>query len=359
GWLLASQLALLAAIVFLATRDPATATLSIGLGALLVAAASATQDIVIDAFRIESLDPDQQAAGMASYVAAYRVGMLVSGAGVIGVTAWLEAKGYSKGTAWTLAFVLAGATLVVGMLATLLSREPAQTSASLGTVAARADRGTLLARFLGTAIGAFTSFLTRKGAIVALLFVLLYKLCDAVAGVMTGPFVLSLGYDKATYAGIVKGVGLAATLIGGFAGGLVARALPLVAALWLGAILQMASNLVFVWLGTVTPSVGALTVAIVAENLAGGIGTVIFVAYLSALCSSPAHTATHYALLTALASTGRTFIAAFSGYAAKSLGWPGFFLMTVVLALPSLAVLVWLIRGGHFAALGGERRDGA
>ncbi len=124
---------------------------------------------------------------------------------------------------------------------------------------------------------------------------------------------MSLGYTKATYAAIVKGVGLAALLIGGFAGGAVARALPLSTALWLAAFLQMFSNLVFVWLGYQPPSTEALTVAIVAENFSGAIGTVIFVAYLSALCRNPLHTATQYALLTALASTGRTFFSSGTG----------------------------------------------
>jgi PAT family beta-lactamase induction signal transducer AmpG len=168
---------------------------------------------------------------------------------------------------------------------------------------------------------------------------------------MTGPFVLSLGYDKATYAGIVKGVGLAASLAGGFAGGFVAAAMPLAPSLWLAALLQGVSNLVFVWLATLPPDGMALAVAIVVENFTGGIGTVIFVAYLSALCNRPGHTATQYALLTALASVGRTMIGATSGIAAATLGWPLFFLATTVAALPGLAVLAWLQARGHFAGL--------
>ena len=125
----------------------------------------------------------------------------------------------------------------------------------------------------------------------------------------------------------MKGVGLAALLIGGFAGGAVARALPLATALWLAAIMQMLSNLAFVWLGWQEPSTLALTVAIIVENFAGAIGTVIFVAYLSALCRNPLHTATQYALLTALASTGRTLFSSGTGYAAEALGWPLFFVV--------------------------------
>jgi PAT family beta-lactamase induction signal transducer AmpG len=172
---------------------------------------------------------------------------------------------------------------------------------------------------------------------------------------MTAPYVLSLGYTKAAYAAIVKGVGLAALLIGGFAGGAVARALPLASALWLGAVIQMVSNLVFVWLGWQETSTWALTTAIVIENFAGAIGTVIFVAYLSALCHNPLHTATQYALLTALASTGRTFLSSGTGFAAEALGWPLYFVGTALAALPALALMVWLQERGHFRALDADR----
>ena len=144
-------------------------------------------------------------------------------------------------------------------------------------------------------------------AVVVLVFVVLYKFCDAFAGAMTAPFVIDLGFSRNDYAAIVKGVGLAATLIGGFAGGVLARAYPLAACLWIGAFLQMASNLVFTWQALVGVDLWALTLTIIVENFTGAIGTVIFVAYLSALCQSPLHTATQYALLTALCG-GRTHV---------------------------------------------------
>jgi PAT family beta-lactamase induction signal transducer AmpG len=350
GWLVATQLVLMAAIVYLGTRDPLAAPLAVGLGAVLVAAASATQDIVIDAFRVESLAPEEQAAGMASYVAAYRIAMLVSGAGVIGLTALLEARGFDKATQWPVAYAACAALVLVGTIAVLLAREPAvQAAIAAAPGAGRADA---LTRVLAAAKGAFADLLAREAAIAVLVLVILFKLCDALAGTMTGPFVLQgLGYDKATYAAIVKGVGLAASLAGGFVGGAIAGALRLGPALWLGALLQMLSNLVFVWLALQARSTWALTVAIVIENFAGAIGTVIFVAYLSALCRSPLHTATQYALLTALASTGRTVLAAGSGYAAAALGWPLFFLATIAAAVPSLVLLAWLRGRGHFEKL--------
>jgi MFS transporter, PAT family, beta-lactamase induction signal transducer AmpG len=351
GWLVAAQILLIATILFLGTRDPVSAPLTVGLGALLVAFASATQDIVIDAFRVESLRPEEQAAGMASYVAAYRVGMLASGAGVIGLTAWLEVRGLDKLAVWPIAYAVAAALVVVGLLAVLAAREPG--AAEAGTEAG----SDALVRVARAAEGAFSEFLARDAALAVLAFVILYKLCDALAGAMTAPFVLQLGYDKATYAAIVKGVGLAALLIGGFAGGAVARALPLSTALWLGAILQMASNLAFVWLGFQLPTAAALTAAIVVENFTGAIGTVIFVAYLSALCRNPLHTATQYALLTALASTGRTVLSAGTGFVAEAIGWPAFFVFTTLSALPALALLAWLQRRAHFAELDGAKES--
>jgi PAT family beta-lactamase induction signal transducer AmpG len=344
GWLVASQLLLISTILFLGTRDPVNAPIAVGFAALLVAFASATQDIVIDAFRVESLAVEEQAAGMAGYVAAYRVALLVSGAGVVALTAWLESCGLDKSVVWPLGYAVAGLLVLAGLLAALLAREPVQSEGVR-------EEEDAVARVLNAARGAFADFLTREAAIAALVFIVLYKLCDALAGTMTEPFVLSLGYDKATYAAIVKGVGLAALLAGGFAGGALARVIPLVTALWLGAVLQTVSNLGFVWLAYQAATVWALTAAIVIENFTGAIGTVVFVAYLSALCRNPLHTATQYALLTALASTGRTVLSSGTGFVAQAIGWPAFFLATTAAALPALVLLKWLQTRAHFRDL--------
>ncbi|HJZ30017.1 MAG TPA: MFS transporter [Hyphomicrobiaceae bacterium] len=348
AWLLATQVTLMAAIAFLGTRDAITAPVSVGLAALVVAFASATQDIVIDAYRIESLAPHEQAAGMASYVAAYRIGALVSAGGVTALTEWLEVLGIDKMRAWSIGYAIAALLMLVGMVASLLAR-PGRGTPTLGAAPAA------LGRVLATAHGAFADILAQRDAFVVLALVILYKLCDALAGAMTGPFVLALGYHKATYAAVGNGVGLAALLIGGFAGGAVARALSLDGALWLGALLQMLSNLGFVWLNAQIVSPWALTVAIVIENFSGAMGTVFFVAYLSRLCHNPLHTATQYALLTALASTGRTVLSAGTGYLAALAGWPGFFLLTTLAAVPALIVLAVLQRRGHFAELADAR----
>jgi PAT family beta-lactamase induction signal transducer AmpG len=350
GWLVFSQLLLIAAIAFLAFCDPVASPYWVAVGALLVAAASATQDIVIDAFRIESLDESEQAAGMAAYVAAYRIGMLASTAGALFLVSGFEGLGFGKEGAWSAGYLAMAALVVIGIATTLIATEPAKSATAEIEHAAHA-RENPVARVAKAAYASFADFLTRDSAIVILVFVVLYKFCDAFAGAMTAPFVIDLGFSRNDYAAIVKGVGLAATLIGGFAGGALARAYPLVTSLWIGAFLQMASNLVFTWQALVGVNLWALTVTIIVENFTGAIGTVIFVAYLSALCNNPLHTATQYALLTALAAVGRTYLSAGAGFVAERTGWPMFFVISALTALPSLVLLVWLQRRGSFKNL--------
>jgi len=346
GWLIFTQMLLVAAIAFLGMGDPAHSLSLVIFGAVLVATASATQDIVVDAFRVESLEVSEQGAGMAGYVAAYRIGMLVSGAGVLFLVAWLESAGVARDAVWMWGYAGAAGCMIIGMGASLLATEPEAPG-----VAAEHARQNPLKRLAESAVGAFGQFLSRNGAIIILLFVVLYKFCDAFAGALTAAFVINIGFDKATYAAVVKGVGLAAALIGGFAGGSVARALPLATSLWIGGFLQMFSNFTFSWLAVVGVSVPALTFTIIVENFTGAIGTVIFVAYLSALCGDRAHTATQYALLTALAAVGRTTLASGGGFIAEATGWVWFFIITAIAAIPSLLLLAWLQRIGHFKEL--------
>jgi PAT family beta-lactamase induction signal transducer AmpG len=350
GWLLLSQLLLVVAIVLLGFSDPAHAPWLVALAALLVATASATQDIVVDAFRIESLMENEQAAGMASYVAAYRLGMLVSGAGAFYVVDGAKWYGLGIGTAWIVSYAVMAACVVIGILTTLCATEPDKSAAASADHAAHA-RDNPLQRVAVAAIGAFSEFLTREMAVVSLAFVVLFKFADALAGVMTAPFVYDLGFSPTEYATIIKGGGLAATLIGGFAGGFLARAYPLPTCLWIGGVLQALANLAFSWQAAVTPSWMTLSIAITVENFTSAIGTVIFVAYLSALCRNPLHTATQYALLTALAAFGRTYLSAGSGFIAAATGWGWFFAICAAAGLPGLVLLAWLQRRGHFAAL--------
>jgi PAT family beta-lactamase induction signal transducer AmpG len=347
GWLIFSQILLIASIVFLGLADPASSPWLVALGALLVAAASATQDIVIDAFRVESLDESEQAAGMASYVAAYRIGMLASTAGALFMVSGFEVWGLGKHAAWSAGYIAMAALVVVGMIATLAATEPRQS----GAAEAEHRKEQPLARLIETSVSAFREFLSRDMALAALVFVILFKLTDALAGVMTGPFVIDIGFSRNEYAAIIKGLGLAATLAGGFAGGFVARAYPLATSLWIGGILQAIANFGFSWQASIGHNLTALSIAITLENFTSAIGTVIFVAYLSALCRNPLHTATQYALLTALAAVGRTYLSAGAGYIAAAAGWVWFFAICAFAAIPSLLLLAWLQRRGHFDAL--------
>jgi MFS transporter, PAT family, beta-lactamase induction signal transducer AmpG len=381
GWLALTQMWLMAAILFLGCCDPTSSPALIAAGALMVAAASATQDIVIDAFRIESLSESEQAAGMASYVAAYRVGMLVSTAGAMFLVSGAEALGFGKHEAWTAGYAAMALFVLIGVAAVLAATEPEQSAIARPTGAA----GQALRRMIGVGLVmlatyellswlapgrqwlsslallaliivlAIREFRERDWTIVELVailvFVVLFKFTDALSAAVTPAFVHDLGFSRNEYAAVIKGVGLAATLLGGFAGGFVARALPLAACLWIGGIVQAVANLAFSWQAVVGYDIAWLTFAVVVENFASAIGTVIFVAYLSALCSNPLNTATQYAVLTALAAVGRTFLAAPGGYVAQETGWPAFFAICAAVAIPGLTLLAWLQQRGHFTTL--------
>ena len=348
GWLLLSQFLLIAAIVLLGACDPAVSPLIVAVGALLVATASATQDIVVDAFRVESLDESEQAAGMASYVAAYRIGMLVSTAGALFLVSALQGFGLSYHGAWTAGYALMAVLVLIGVATTLIATEPEKSQAANAAYA----RENALQRVVEAAVGAFSEFLTRDLAFVALAFVILYKFTDALSGAMTAPFVIDLGFSRNEYAAIIKGVGLAATLIGGFAGGFVARAYSLPLSLLIGGRAARRSP---IWRSPGRRLSGHdiawLTVAIIAENFTSAIGTVIFVAYLSALCRNPLHTATQYALLTALAAVGRTYLSSGAGFIAAAAGWAWFFVICAFAGLPALILLAWLQKRRHFDGL--------
>ncbi|MDH2387060.1 MFS transporter [Bradyrhizobium sp. CER78] len=353
AWLILTQLWLMGAIILLACCDPFKAPALVAIAALLVTTASATQDIVIDAFRVESLGKSEQAAGMASYVAAYRVAALVSGAGSLLLVSAFVNAGVDQQHAYSATFVVMGLLIAVGIAATLLAIEPEQSAevsaehAGTGEVAGR--------RVIEVAIASLKDFLSRDAAIAVLLFVTLFKLADALATAMNTTFALKMGFSRVELAAILKGVGFAAALAGGFVGGFVCRSFSLSKSLWIGGILQTIAILAFSWQALVGYDVAWLTFAITAEQFTAGLGTVTFVAYLSALCGNPLHTATQYALLTALAALGRTVFAAGSGYIADATGWFVYFLVCTASAIPSFILLAWLQRRGHFDELGPVR----
>src|ERR1700688_1014408 len=284
---------------------------------------------------------------MASYVAAYRVGMLVSTAGALFLVSAFEGTGIARSSAWMWGYVTMAVLVLVGTITALAATEPEQS--------ARAEAATsgesAFARVMHAAIGAFSEFLARKDAFAALAFVVLFKFTDAFSGTMTAPFVIDLGFSRNDYAAIVKGVGLAATLWGVFPGVFAAPPYSWPASLWIGGTLQAVANLSFSWLAMVGVNQWALAFAITAEKFTSAIRTVIFVAYLSALCRNPLHTATQYALLTALAAVGRTYLSSGAGFVAKATGWPLFFAICALASLPALALLAWLQHRGHFDGL--------
>jgi PAT family beta-lactamase induction signal transducer AmpG len=355
GWLVFSQIVMIGAIVVLGLCDPSRLAWPVVFAAaLFVATAAATQDILIDAYRIESLPESEQAAGMASYVAAYRIGTLVSTAGMLFIVSGLRDFQFDLGSAWMLGYFAMAAIAVGGVAVAVIAREPERSAVAAAEHAAHAADSPFR-RVLTATVGAFRDLLTREMAIASLLFVVLFKFTDAFAGVMIEAFVLDLGFSLAEYAVIIKGVGLAATILGGFAGGYVARVCPLATSLWIGGVLQAVANVTFSVQALAGHNPAMLAIAVVTENFTSGIGTVIYVAYLSSLCRNPLHTATQYALLTALSAFGRTYLSAGAGYVAAATGWFWFFIVCVAVAVPSFVLLWWLQSRGHFERLGPRR----
>jgi PAT family beta-lactamase induction signal transducer AmpG len=273
--------------------------------------------------------------------------MLVSTAGALFLVSGFQGLGLAYNAAWSAGYAVMAVLVLLGVATTFVAHEPAQ---SANAVAAQA-RETSLQRVVEAAIGAFSEFLSRDLAFAALAFVILFKFTDALSGAMTAPFVIDLGFSRNEYAAIIKGVGLAATLIGGFAGGSLARAYSLPASLWIGGLAQGFANLAFSWQAVLGHNTAWLTFAIIAENFTSAVGTVIFVAYLSALCRNPLHTATQYALLTALAAFGRTYLSSAAGFIAAATGWAWFFAICAVAGLPALLLLALLQHRGHFDGL--------
>jgi len=331
GWAILTQLALIVGIIGLGTNDPNKGAWAMAAWAMFVTFASASQDVVIDAYRVEILEERQYGAGAAMIVAGYRIGMLASGAGAL-----FLADAFS----WFWVYVAMAALMVVGMATVLLNPEP-----DLGDDAP-APGGANPVQWVRQAVfEPFAEFLHRGGWLPILLFVVFYKFGDSLAGIMAGPFYVEIGFSKSEIASVSKIFGLGATLLGGFLGGLlVVRRGIMESLLWCG-LLQMFSNLMFAVQAMVGHDISMLAVTIAVENVAGGMGTAAFVAYLSSLCNI-AYTATQYALLSSLMALARTALSAPGGALADSTSWVSFFLITTIAALPGLALLWWLIKRG-------------
>lgn len=330
AWLLASQIALAAAIFGLATADPARDVALTAALALAVAFLSATQDIVIDAWRVEILAEREQGAGAAAVQLGYRLGMLASGAGALYIA---DAFGFAT------AYAAMAVAMAAGMAATLVATEPAPPG---GGTADRAPPGGV-AWLAAHVVRPFADFVKRPGWLGIVLFILLYKFGDAIAGVMANPFYIDIGFSLSAIASVTKVFGIAATLAGVVAGGVLVARAGVLPSLMICGILQMVSNLMFALQAIVGDDIWFLAATIGIENLSGGMGTAAFVAYLSKLCSF-AFTATQYALFSSLAAVGRTVLSSGGGWLAEQLDWFWFFAATAVCAVPGLVVLAWLMR---------------
>ncbi|MEO5362536.1 MAG: AmpG family muropeptide MFS transporter [Magnetococcus sp. DMHC-8] len=345
SWALLTQVALMISLFGLGLSKPGETPFVTALLALCTAFWSASQDIVLDAYRVEILEERQYGAGAAMSVLGYRLGMLASGAMALYLATFFG---------WLVTYTLMAALMGVGIATILLNPEPVSRPASpahtqvgplpalLAGWAGRDGRLGRLVAWIGRAIIApFADFMGRDSWGIVLLFILFYKLGDTLAGVMSNPFYLELAFSKIDIANISKVFGLGATLAGSVVGGVIVNRLGIMQSLLYCGILQMLSNLMFVLLAYTGHNLAVLTGTIAVENFSSGMGTAAFVAYLSSLCNI-AYTATQYALLSSFMAFGRTVLASFGGSMADHMSWSAFFLLTTLAAVPGL-VLLWLM----------------
>ena len=328
SWMLLTQLLLAASLVALAMIDPARSPAYVAAIALLVAFFSASQDIVIDAFRTEYLDKSQYGEGAAVAVFGYRLGMLVAGAGALYAADVVN---------WQFSYLMMAAFMVVGMITVFLVKTPEEKSKL-------SSHSVTEGFFQGAIIAPFKDFMTRFPAWIWLLaFILFYRLSDGFIGFMTTPFFLDIGFDKTTIAGIAKLFGFGATLAGMFIGGAMIAKLGLFTSLWSFGLFQLLANLAYLLLSILGQNTGALTFAITMDNLSGGMITAAAIAFMMRLCQSDYYTATQYALLASLASLGSIVLAGSAGWIAETYGWTSMFGLSAILGLPCL-IIFWLKR---------------
>lgn len=336
SWLLLAQGAVMAGLVGMALLDPQVALEPVVWCALVVAFGSATQDIALDAFRIESADVQHQAALAATYQTGYRLAMIWAGAGVLWVAA--RASGADDSVyqhhAWQTAYLVMAASMSLGVLTVMLSPEPAQREMPPARNAAEWLRGAL--------IEPFADFIRRYRWQAALILGLIavYRISDVVMGIMANPFYVDMGYTKDEVAAVTKVFGVIMTLLGAFIGGVLSMRLGVMRILMLGAVLSAITNLLFAWLATRGHDLTALVWVISADNLASGIASAAFIAYLSSL-TNVSYSATQYALFSSMMLLAPKWLAGFSGVYVDANGYEAFFTSTALLGAPVL-LLVWL-----------------
>lgn len=363
GWLLAAQLAVAAGLVGMALSDPTDGLEQLVWLAVLVAFASATQDIVIDAFRIESGGARLQAAMAATYMIGYRLAMIAAGAGVLWLAAWADPDeaSYQHGP-WAFAYLVMAGLMGVGIVTTLLvgephppERPPAGATREPDLFARLPSWALPAMRWLWSAVlSPFIDFFGRYGwlALLVLALIASYRISDIVLGVIANVFYVDMGFSKTQVANVTKVFGVAMTLIGAVIGGVLVNRIGVMRILFTGALLAAATNLLFAWLASTGPSLSMLIGVVAMDNLSGGLASAAFVAYLSAL-TNVQYSATQYALFSSVMLLLPKFLGGFSGVMVDSIGYERFFTLTALLGLPVL-LLVWL--AGRYTRL--EERNG-
>ena len=325
SWMLVTQVGILLSTLLLALSDPISSPWLTALAAVLVAFFSATQDIAIDAYRIEILNDDEQGAGAATTQLGYRIALWIVDALALLLPSFVP---------WPVVLSVIAGLAVVGIITTFLAEEPRS------ALPPASDATSWLKEAV---IRPFAEFLAYRGWVVILLFALLYKYGDALGGSMARPFYVQMGFSGPEIFGVTKSFGDAATIAGGLAGGVLVARYGIFKSLFVAGILQAVTNLLFSWLAEAGHDIVVLTIAITLDNFTGALGGVAFIAYLSSLCTK-GMAGTQYALLSSLMAFGRTALSAGGGWLAAHTGWTIFWVLTTLLAIPGLLLLLWLWR---------------
>ena len=333
SWMLLGQLGIAVGLVAMAISGPENLLL-LSLCALLVAFSSATQDVAIDAFRIESVDPEFQGAMSATYVFGYRVALLVAGAGAFYIAEFVN---------WQIAYMAMAALMSVGMLTVLWVSEPERTS-DRPIIKPGLSVQEMIAWQRSAIVGPFQDFFQRNGAaaLVILLFISVFRISDIVMGIMANPFYLDMGYSKIEIANIAKFFGFFMSIAGSFVCGALVVKWGIMRPLLIGAVAVAVTNLLFAQLSTMEPRIEYLALVISADNISGGFAATAFVAYLSSLVNR-AYTATQYALFSSLMTLPGKFISGFSGIVVDSFGYFEFFVLAATLGVPAILLVLWLM----------------
>ena len=329
SWIMITQILLTILIFLLGIFGEVSSLKGIAILSFLVACVSATQDIVIDGYRIELIKKEDQAVASGYYIYGYRIGMLISGS---------LALALSDKIRWDLVYLMMSGFMMLCIISTLFAKE--------SRVNWHPRKYHFKIWFIKFIIRPLRNFSERKNWMSILFFIVLFKLADAFVGNLTLPFLLEIGYTKIEIATILKTFGLFAVLVGVYAGGFLSKKIGIHKALWLATILQAVSNFSFIYLVVTEKTISSLYAIVFIENFCGGIGDVIFVGYLSSICNLK-FSSTQYALFSSISSISRSVLSSTSGFYASYFGWINFFIFSGLLAIPAIALLIILNKNNN------------